>query len=340
MKTFFKYAFLGVFVIISGCGGGGDTTYKVQFDGTVSGLTTGQTITLVGSLPTTGQSTNINITGNGQFSSSIELASGFNLQNAGNATVVVSKQPSTGHCTASFVSSASITVVCSSTAAGLYVGTFGTSPGYGQMLVMNDGSYWFWVGKTNLTTNVTTYTAMIYGSTGTSSNGIYSSTNGVDLFSSPQITNTTISSNYVSGTSISGTLIEGGSSGNMNLNVVPISSYQFSATPSLVLIAGTYSLTLVEKGATNAVTVTISDSGLFSGTTSTGCTFTGSATPKTSGENAYSVVINFGGSPCVLANTATTGIGVLKITSLGTQFIGGVLNQTKTNGMMIIGTKN
>lgn len=84
MRTILLMCFLAT--ALFGCGGGGGgggtvTGYLVIFSRTVTGLPSGQQVTLLGSLPTTGQSIPITISQNGAFSNQITLSSGFNLSN-------------------------------------------------------------------------------------------------------------------------------------------------------------------------------------------------------------------------------------------------------------------
>ena len=104
-----------LFSLLAACGGGGGTTtspYRVEFTGNVKGLPVGEFITLVASLPTTGQSTTIDISENGTFSRFIDLPNGYTSSNMGKATATISKQPPIGECTVVYLYSLNISVIC------------------------------------------------------------------------------------------------------------------------------------------------------------------------------------------------------------------------------------
>ena len=342
MRTILLMCFLAT--ALFGCGGGGGgtiTSYQVIFSGTVTGLPSGQQVTLLGSLPTTGQSIPITISQNGAFSNQITLSSGFNLSNSGVANVTISQQPSIGKCSVSYVNTSVINVNCSnvSGAAGLYLGplTTPTLPlGRSIMFIQNNGNYWIIAGSSNPTTGNVSYGSIVSG-IGSSTLTTFTSSNGVNIFSSPQYVNDSISATYQSLSTFNGSLIEGSTSYSMNLTADP--SYSFNATPSQSTLAGTYNLTLVSKSPTDTITITIGSTGLFNGTTIKGCAITGNATPMTTGENAYNFSINFGPSPCPNPSSTQAGSVVLITTTIGAQLIGGIFTNNLASGTLLIGTK-
>ena len=325
-KTFRHLLSLALLALVAACGGGGGgTTYQVMFLGTVTGLPSGQQLTLLGTLQTTGQSVPITITQNGTFSSQITLPSGYNLTNYGAANVIISQQPTVGKCSISVATTTGITVSCKTVlgAAGHYMGPL-TAPtvssAYGEIFIQNNGSYWMTVGNLNPTTSVVTYSGIISG-TGSSTTTTYTSTNGVNVNSSPQIVGDTISATYQSLSTFNGSIIEKGV--NYSLNLASVPSYSFNAIPLLSNLTGTYNLGLVSKPATtDTVTISISSTGLFTGTTANGCAITGNVTPMTTGENAYNFSLFFGQAPCVNPSTTQTGTVLQKNIILGVQLLG------------------
>ena len=339
-----KYVFLlSLLSLVTACGGGGGaaTTYQISFNGVVTGLPSGQQVTLLASIPTTSQSIPITLNTNGSFSSQITLPSGYNFSNSGSATVVISQQPNAGRCSVSFVSTTAISVDCATVvgAAGLYIGAFTTPTlpnGIGHMFIANDGSYLLTVGNYNSTTNITTYSGMIKG-IGSSASNVYSSNNGIDVFSNPILVNDAVSATFSSFSSITGTLTENSVNYSLNLTVAP--NYSFNGTPSLASIAGTYALNLVSRASSTTVLVPINTVGQFNATTSSGCVIAGSVTPMTTGENAYNFSISFGPSPCPSPSITQTGSVVVRTTSGGTQLVGGIFSSNQTSGTLIVGTK-
>lgn len=333
------------------CGGGGSgggtttvTTYSIQFAGTVSGLTAGQSIAIVGTLPTTGQSTTINISDNGSFSSSILLPSGYTLTNAGTGDAVISKQPTTGQCTLSFLTSAKITVICSSkpSAGGLYTGTMDKGAvGIDSvlMLVLRDDSNWMWLGAYDSVTKATTYYGVAHTPTGTSTSTTYTSNDGREIFSTSPTSNVAINATYVADASLNGTITIDGKNMPLALSRYSTSSYQYTTPPSLPTIVGTYSMSMLELGKQDTAEFAIDAAGKFSGTTTRGCNYNGTVIPLTSGENAYSLSVAFGASPCTFANSQEAGVAYLSVTTAGTQFIGATADANNRSGVSYIGTR-
>ena len=339
-RTIKRLLSLALVALVTGCGGSGsETSYQIMFSGTVTGLPSGQQLTLLGTLPTTGQSVPITITQNGAFSSQITLPAGYDLTNSGTAKVIVSQQPSTVKCSINFATTSTITVNCANVigAAGLYSGSL-TTPTLtsGTTFIQNNGSYWLIVGNTNLITLAGSYSEILSG-TGLSTSTTFISNNGVDIFSNPQIVNAAISATYQSLSTFIGSLNTGSTSISLSLTAAP--SYSFNATPLLSTLAGTYNLNLTSKSPTDAITISIGANGSFNGTTAKGCVITGSAAPMTTGENAYNFSINFGVTPCTNPSTTQTGTVVLLPTTFGTQMVGGVFSNGLTDGTLLISTK-
>lgn len=332
---------LAILALASGCGGGSTTSYQIMFVGTVTGLPSGQQLTLLGTLPTTGQSVPITITQNGAFSSQITLPAGYDLTNSGTAKVIISQQPSTVKCSINIATTSTITVNCANVigAAGFYSGSLTTptlTSGIGLAFIQNNGNYWIIAGNTDSTTLASSYSAIVSG-TGSSTSTAFTSNNGVDIFSNPQIVNAAISAAYQSLSTFIGSLTTGSTSFSLSLTAAP--SYSFNATPLLSTLAGTYNLSLNSKSPTDTITISIGANGSFNGTTAKGCAITGSSAPMTTGENAYNFSINYGLFPCANPSTTQTGTVVLLPTTLGTQMVGGVFSSGLTDGTLLISTK-
>lgn len=323
-------------------GGGGSTVYQVNFSGNVTGLPTGQQVTLLGSIPATSQTIPINITQNGSFSNNITLPSGYNLSSGGNGIVTVSQQPTGASCSLSYLTTSAITITCNPVtgAAGLYTGpltTSTTSNGYGKVFIQNNGNYWFLAGTKNTATNTITYSAIIKG-TGTSTTSSFTSSNGVDVFSTPQIVNAGITATYQSLANLTGTLIDGTTTASFNF--AEESNYSFNTSPSLATITGTYNFSFVGKTPTMTASVVIpSSNGIFNATTNTGCSITGSFTPLTTGENAYAMTLSYGSAPCPTPSTTQTGSVILETTTIGNELIGGTFSSNAANGTLLVGVK-
>lgn len=331
-----------LFALLTACGGGGGgTTYQALINGTVSGLPTGQQLTLQASLPTTNQTLPIIITQNGAFSSQITLPSGYNLTNSGVMNVVITQQPTGAYCNSSFITSTAITIACrpTNTAAGFYTGpqtiTGAISPNnYALAFIKNNGEYYY---VPAIQTTFNNFKGLIYGS-GTSANNIFTSTTGVDIFSTPQVS-PSLKANYTSQAIFNSTIQYQVGTITGTLSAPNASFYSFITSPTLSAISGTYTLTMANSVAAYNMNLVVSSTGSFSGSNSAGCAISGTLTPMTTGENAYNAVFTYGPSPCKQANATNTGFILLYSGSGQTNIFGAVLNSSTTDGMLLAGTK-
>lgn len=109
------------------------------------------------------------------------------------------------------------------------------------------------------------------------------------------------------------------------------SSYNYNAPATLATVSGLWSGRLLDG---SAASISVTSGGSVTGT-SGGCSFTGAAAPRPSGKNVFNVTLNFGRSPCVLANQTVSGIGLAYPTTTGrTQLMVGVTDPTNSFGTM------
>jgi hypothetical protein len=91
-------------------------------------------------------------------------------------------------------------------------------------------------------------------------------------------------------------------------------SADYELGPNLADIAGNYSGTSGTIHGSETVTFDINGSGAITGIKSSGCTFSGTINPRTSG-NAYNVTITFGPSPCPYPGATVNGVSYFDRTS-------------------------
>lgn len=167
----------------------------------------------------------------------------------------------------------------------------------------------------------------------TSSNGAFASADARDFnLEGLGINDATINGSYVSRQSLAGTVTYSNQSVTFNGSY----STLYDAVPSLAAVAGTYSGAAAVLAGTESATVTIAANGALSGVGASGCQFTGSATPRATG-NVYNVSVTFGGGVCSNGSSTVTGIGVLDAS--GKRLYGTALNSGRTNGFIFVGTK-
>ena len=104
---------------------------------------------------------------------------------------------------------------------------------------------------------------------------------------------------------------------------------------SLAAVAGTYigfAATAVEF---NPASVTVTTSGVLTGTASP-CTYTGTVAPR-GNTTILDVTIAFGGQGCSLAGTSASGIG--DYDDVERSLFIGIINASRTDGALFVGIK-
>jgi hypothetical protein len=190
-------------------------------------------------------------------------------------------------------------------AEGLWIGTT-VDNRVVEGFVLDDGSYYAVYSEPFGSSVV----GVVQGS-GSSLNGTYTTSNARDYYfgSSPYVESVTVTGNYVPMQTINGVSIwPDGSRSTFSAVYDP----DYDATPSLTVVAGTYSGEVVggsESLGVNSddIVATISTGGTITGSSTYGCSFSGSVAPRTHG-NVYNVSIIMGGAPCLFPNQTLTGM--------------------------------
>ena len=231
-------------------------------------------------------------------------------------------------------SSSTSGVTTSSVAAqGVYQGTTSTGQAF-ELLVLDDGTYYDLNGTNS--GNQFMVTDLIQGTS--SINGTsFSSSDMRDFLFNGQTVNGSVSATIVAASSVNGTVTEG--TNNVTFSGAPpaTTTYNYNTAADINTITGSWSLTTLQ-GASSSLA--INANGTFSGS-SNGCTYTGMVTPRSSGKNVFNVSVQFGPSPCVLANGSATGIALsypISGTSL-TQLLVAAVDPTRTYGTVLFGQR-
>lgn len=212
-------------------------------------------------------------------------------------------------------------------AEGLWNGTTSTGRTIGG-LVLDDGSSWFLYSVVG---NPTVAAGLVQGN-GTSNLGSFTSSNAIDFnLEGLGTLSATITGTYVEKNSLNGTItyLSGGSS-----SFTSRYSADYELSPDRSLVAGTYSALTADN---QTVTVTLSSAGTLSGSSTDGCTFTGSFSPRAKG-NAFDVSVTFGGGIC--SNGTNTLNGVAFYDAAVQRLYSAGLNSTRTDGFLFIATKS
>jgi hypothetical protein len=141
----------------------------------------------------------------------------------------------------------------------------------------------------------------------------------------------------MSGTVITGTSVAGTTTYSSNVtrtfNATPISgsSYNYSLPAALVDVSGSWTGTMLNG---TSATVSISSTGVITGSNS-GCSFSGTALPRTSGKNVFDISVTFGSSPCALPNQNANGVAIDYMATNGLkQLLVVVQDTSKAHGTM------
>ena len=110
----------------------------------------------------------------------------------------------------------------------------------------------------------------------------------------------------------------------------------FELTPTLAELAGSYSGQAVSLIGVQATQVVIAQSGAFTGSVA-GCSFTGTATPRTDA-NAFDISVAFADPPCLFSNQTLIGLAYYDASTRG--LVALAPNLARTDGFLAVGTKN
>ena len=213
-------------------------------------------------------------------------------------------------------------------AEGIWQGTTDSNRGF-ETVVLDDGTFW-----TIYTLADSDVIAGLTQGTSTASNGSFS-TSGKDINFAEgfSVSDFTGAGTYTAKSTQAGTNTYSGGTSTFTASY----DTDYDLTPSLATIAGTYAGEAISSAGNDAPTsLTVSGAGAISGSGVSGCTFTGSATPRATG-NVYNLSLTFGGAPCANGTDTVTGVAFFDATS--NELVGIALNSARTNGIIYQGTK-
>ncbi len=195
-------------------------------------------------------------------------------------------------------------------AQGVYMGTSSNGYTFESIILPNDKYYAIYG---TVSGNVLSVYGMMTGQ-GTSKSGTYTADITDFYYNGTKYTGS-LSASYVVGSSLNGTITETGGAGTVTFTGAPMPSSQFNynAAATLSHVTGTWAGEFLDG--TSGV-VSINSDGTFAGSNS-GCSFTGTISPDSSGKNFFNVSVTFGGSPCLLPGQTASGIAVESLLSDG-----------------------
>jgi hypothetical protein len=219
-----------------------------------------------------------------------------------------------------------------STAEGLWAGTTNTNQTL-TTAVLDNGTYYFFYSSA---VNPNQIAGVIQG-TGTSNNGSFTSPNTKDFrIGVPvpvPVLDATISADYAARQFFNGSIAYSGAG-----TVTFTSSYNaaYDTSPTVASLAGRYTGQAGSSGGVQTATVTAAANGTFTGIEQSGCTFTGTLTPRTRG-NVFDQSITFGGAPCFFAGRTFQGIVYFDIPTQ--RLYAASPNSSRTDAAIFSGTK-
>ena len=220
-------------------------------------------------------------------------------------------------------------------AEGVYSGTAtgGTSSAF-SLLVLENGDYWDLYGSR--TGSVLSVVGIVQG-TGTSNNGAFTSSNAKDFGSVPAISATVSATYNTTAQTITGTLSAPSATISFSGGPATGSLYNYSTPATLSSISGAWTVTSTSG---ESINVNVSGTGTFTAVGTSGCSFSGTATPRASGKNVFNTTMTFGPAPCALPNQTASGIAVVyPLTSGQSQVIFAQVDSTRSYGSAAFGTR-
>ena len=218
------------------------------------------------------------------------------------------------------------------TAEGLWTGTTNTARTV-TGLVLDNGTFYFLYSPPNQPLRI----GGVVQGTGTSSNGAFTSNDARDFSVEGAGTlPATVAGNYVARQTLGGNITYIPTSNTVAFNTTFDSTYDI--TPTLVVVAGVYAGQLGNSQGVETAALTISPTtGAISGSSNSGCTFSGTVAPRASG-NVYDASIVFGPAPCFFANQTLSGIAYYKA-SVRALYVTAP-NAGRTDSVLFVGVKS
>jgi hypothetical protein len=216
------------------------------------------------------------------------------------------------------------------TAEGLWSGGTSSSSTVTAIVLDND-TYWILYSVPH----VSALMAGFVQGTATSLNGSFSSSDAIDFNVAGQgINSATVSATYAVKQSFNGSVTYPSLSQTSTFT----SSYtaDYDQVPSRSAISGTYTGIASVLGNNELTTIAISSQGVVVGTGTGGCTFLGTAVPRSRG-NIYDLSVVFGGGACSNGTSAVTGIGYLD--SGAKRLYVAALSKSRNDGLIFVGIK-
>ncbi|WP_162633953.1 MULTISPECIES: hypothetical protein [Paraburkholderia] len=222
-------------------------------------------------------------------------------------------------------SSSPLSVHQQAAAEGLYSGTSAANERI-TGVVLETGAYYVFFGPPGGAAGV----AGVVTGTGISDGGTFSSSDGraFDMLNH-SVTSASLSATYVAKQSLDGSV----SINEHSPSFTSAYNTLYDQAPSMTSLAGAWSGQAASTGGLETSSLTVSASGAISGTTSTGCAFTGELAPHGNHGGVYDISLSFGAAPCPFASSSLSGIAVFDPAAM--TLVAAAPDATGTDGVLI-----
>lgn len=211
-------------------------------------------------------------------------------------------------------------------AEGFWSGT--TSTGYSLLgAVLENGEYWVMYHANGILYGV------VQGH-GTSRNGSFTSTNGLDFFLGGGVTPVAVSASYRERASLQGFVTP--QAGGMPVSFTAAYDPSYDIPASAAAVAGVWRGRLLGG---ETYTINVAADGGFAGAGSSGCTFSGRIAPRAPGKGAYEVRVTFNGGVCLLGTQTIEGMAAVGGGGPSAVLYAAALNPTRSAGFVLISTR-
>lgn len=214
------------------------------------------------------------------------------------------------------------------TAEGAYAGTLSV-PGRSELnafdaVVLEDGASWTVYGAQSA--KGLSIKGFVQGA-GTSNNGSYSSSSALDFGNTPPAASAILAT-YVGGSTLAGTMTVGGKSSTFSGSLAP---YDYTKSAQLSKVVGLWNLA---NSTSDITTLVISATGSVNGVVSSGCNFSGSISPRSSGKNVFTMSVTYGSTACEFSNQNFSGIATFGplVSNGADQFVFTLVNASRSSG--------
>jgi hypothetical protein len=215
-------------------------------------------------------------------------------------------------------------------AEGLYSGSTNTNRTLTNV-VLDDGTYYLFY---SVPANPALLAGVIQGN-GTSNNGSFTSANAKDFNTGGSgVLSATIAATYAERQSLNGSVTYPGPSVTSFTSTYDTA---YDTTPTLASLAGTYTGQAGSSAeGVQSATVTVTATGAFTGIEADGCTFSGTASPRSRG-NIFDQSVTFGGAPCEFPGITLVGVAFLDVPNR--RLYGAAPAGNRTNAVIFLGTR-